>query len=148
MPDIKGKKIIYFAHHMNDYGSEKEAEALEFLRAAYPRYEVVCPNNDLVLGINIESYIQYVEEEATKGVVIMEHRGHIGKGVWREASAAIEKGRPVHVIRKGNPYHREITDISIMSPPQFEEGYKLYRVKGFVFVDKTDWGMFFAKLIV
>jgi len=91
-------KVVYFAHSMLDYGGVREYVALKRLRYLFGS-EVVCPNNDLNLGDDINHYRAYVRVNAWLVVLMVNRRGYVGKGVYCEVEEARKAGIPVLRIR-------------------------------------------------
>jgi hypothetical protein len=98
------KPVAYFAHSKNDYGTKREKDAIKFLSQ---NYRVFCPNNNLGETGDMDNYVKV--SEWCDLVVVLEHKGMIGKGVFVEVKAALYDKRLALVLRK-NKLHK-ITDI-------------------------------------
>jgi hypothetical protein len=104
-------KDIYFAHSMRDYRSRKAERALQQIREGFPNSVVHNPEDFAgaftTLGNSIglpKTYLTVLDWllRDSGGVVVLEHKGSIGRGVFEEVQNAIEVfDYPVWVLRRG-----------------------------------------------
>ena len=90
---------VYFAHSIEEYGSERELSALKVLREKFCSDEVECPNNDLPQMRGMDAYLKYVKENVDILVFMPKENGWCGRGTYSEIRTAQEKGIPVFVAR-------------------------------------------------
>lgn len=118
---------VYFAHSMKDYGTKAERDCRSDLEK---RWRVMCPNRDLwpMRSFDGSDAMQVCLTMVTwcDFVVVMEHQGHVGKGVHTEIESALKQKKRVLVWRDGNTYI----------------------VTGMQIVDRNDWKVKYAKLII
>lgn len=115
------KPIAYFAHSKLDYGTKREKEALKFLEK---HYKVLCPYRELKYfdrpGLGMDGFIHFVEW--CDLVIVMEHKGKIGKGVLAEIKTAWKNNKHVFTYRENNLYL--VTDFKVVN----ENDWKQYAI--------------------
>lgn len=116
------KMIAYFAHSKLDYGSTREKAAIAAAERVGLR--VFCPNNNLGETGKIENYLAVLSW--CDSVFVLEHGGHVGRGVYSEVAHALQLQKPVVVLRRG----------------------QFYAVTGLKEIDNGDWKIRFGKLKV
>lgn len=85
-------KVIYFAHPIPTYGSEREEKALALLEARFPESYI---NNPAKLpGRNMQYFLNEVKTSDMVVFMTKENR-IIGRGVYREVTYAERLGKPV-----------------------------------------------------
>lgn len=118
---------VYFAHSMLDYNTEREKLIRDDLEShLLDGMKLVCPNRDLqkLFGKDMNAYLAYVK--TCDLVIVLEHGGFVGKGVYLEVETAVDANIPVLVLRDSLLYH----------------------VKGVVAFDRNDWKNKYGKLVV
>lgn len=113
------QQTAYFAHSKRDYGTDKERHALAFLKE---NHRVFCPHHNLGETGSIAHYLNVVTW--CDCMIVMEHKGHIGKGVFQEVNHAISQNKLVWVLR----------------------GKSLIPIKCIEIVDETDWCVRYGKI--
>jgi len=116
-PEVK--PTAYFAHSMRDYGSKVEAEVRAELEK---RFKVLCPHRDLAYGGNMTGYFRMIRW--CDLTIVLEHKDHVGRGVFEEVRAAFESKKRVLVWRAG----------------------KLRPVVGVDVADRNDWKVKYGRL--
>jgi len=117
---------VYYSHSMKIYDTEREKKEFEFLEEKYGK--VLNPNGDIEWQGSMQPYIEAVKESDM--VVLSEYANHIGHGVFDEALAALDDGKPVMVLRK------------------VEDGFFLQKVKSVDIVDFDDWKVHYGEVII
>jgi hypothetical protein len=121
------RELIYLAHSMLSYGTEKEKQEVLFLRKRFPNYRILNPAK----YTNVKDMSFYLEKVAQSAMVVAsEIDGYISKGVFSEISRALSDNIPVKVIRP------------------IDGGYKLFRISGFDVFDENDWKSKYAQLTI
>jgi len=113
-------KRAYFAHSKLSYGSQTEKEARKYLEG---KFKVICPNRDLGELGSIQPYLEKIDTCSV--VVAMEHKKHIGKGVYDELHHAIAERKETYVLRKFNDSFvlRVIKVLNIVDPDDWKLNY-------------------------
>lgn len=88
------QKMIYYAHPIGFYFSEKELDTLEIIKKNYPDHCILNPNNDNFVVSNMEYFLALV---SICDLVIAQpfDDGKFGAGVAKEVIFAIQNGIPV-----------------------------------------------------
>lgn len=119
-PSSEPRRKVYFAHHKKDYGTEKAEKVKQLLLKAFSNCDVLDPE-DLNWDEEVKKYGSHAKTyfglvSQCTFVVIMEYEGHIGRGVYQEATYALLKKKPVWVVRGQDllsvRYLHQLEDIS------------------------------------
>lgn len=111
---------IYFAHSKLDYNQPAETRAMADIRRLFPHASVICPNRDIGESPRgLRTYLAIVDW--CDHVIVLEHRGTIGRGVFEEVRFALIKGKVVLVIRKGK--FRLVERVRILNEHNWADGY-------------------------
>jgi len=139
------KKIrIYYPHSMMTYDTLQEEAWLDLLNGILPEGVLFNPNDpdhydkyvkdengDMVekSGKQImEELLEFVKSDECKMLIVTEHLGLIGKGVYDEIRAALDKKTPVYCLRQAefedgmHYYFVKVTDVK----PAFIGSWDLY----------------------
>lgn len=133
-------RVVYFAHSMLDYGSERAAAARDLIRANWKGFRLLDPEKmdwgkeARRLG-SFETVYDYVINAATE-VVVLERDGHVGKGVYSEVRRALALVKPTWALRKK------------VSGSPVEVRFYRARVHRVDLVDESDWKLRYGRLLV
>jgi hypothetical protein len=103
------KKLLYFAHPINTYGTALEEACLALIRERFPDYEIINPSDQVHKdkvdemrrenpGVNVMPYFLSLAELCQIAVVLPFGDGMWGAGVCDEAERVRSKGWFVWVI--------------------------------------------------
>lgn len=128
-------RFIYFAHSLRDYGTPKAKRALSQIHRFFPESMVHNPENFASMFRPWGQRIGYTKTYLSfllwllrddGGVVVLEHKGSIGRGVYEEVVHTIDVlGFPVWVLRRG----------------------RLERVTNVQIKNRNDWAVHYGQLI-
>lgn len=94
---------VYFAHSMLIYGTGESLRAVRYIKKLIPGCRILNPE-DLTWSELESRYGKagafWAVVKACDAVVVLEHKGHIGRGVYCEARAAMRQKKPLFVLRK------------------------------------------------
>jgi hypothetical protein len=86
---------IFFSHSKLDYDSVREERVRSLLETID---KVLCPHRDMGEKGSMKPYLLALSK--CRWVVVLEHRGSIGRGVYEEVKHALRLKIPVFVIRQ------------------------------------------------
>lgn len=118
-------EIIYFAHSMRDYGTQRAREAREAIERLFPLAWVYDPEEihwnylQTKLG-SCEAVYDYVVSRSSR-VIVLEHQNHVGRGAFEEVSLALSKPIPVGVLREGKI--KEVKEVALVDPNDWKIRY-------------------------
>jgi hypothetical protein len=124
--NIRDKTRAYFAHSMLDYNTAKEKKEYSFLRKLF---HILCPNKDVGKLSSMAKYLNLVGW--SEMVIVSEHKGFIGRGVFDEIKHALKLGIQVQCIR----------------PARGRDSFRLVTVRDVEVYNSGDWKRNYGKLI-
>ena len=95
-------KRVYFAHSMQIYGTRESRAAEIRVMRAFPGCRVLNPETldwDAMTTRYGEGGAYWHVVRLCDVIVVLERRGHVGKGVFEEVRAARAQNKPVFVLR-------------------------------------------------
>lgn len=110
-------KHTYYAHSMQIYGTDREKLERGILERM--GFRILCPNNDLSLGDDMNKYLQIVAR--CKRVVCSEYSGFIGKGVYLELKWALRHNIPCYVLREDTIYR--VIEVKVFNDQDWKTTY-------------------------
>lgn len=125
---------IYFAHSMREYATARAGVALQEIARLWPGARVLDPEAlswswlERALG-GCEAVYRWAVEH-TAWLVVLEHQGHVGRGVYTEVSLALEADKPVWALRR-----------------QHDRTWERCRVEGVELIDRRDWKVRYGRLV-
>jgi hypothetical protein len=96
--------VIYYAHSMSIYGSEREREELEKLEKFFRNGVIYNPNRPFIEHAKkpMIECLRVVADTTITGVAFsVNHSSFISLGVYAELRCAQKKGKPLYIIRDG-----------------------------------------------
>lgn len=121
-------EVVYFAHSMRDYNSLVADHAKACIRKHFPTAILFDPEDIDWQALEREHGRERTYEiviARSDRVVVLEHLGHIGRGIHDEVRNALHDGKPVYVLRDG----------------------ELTYVAGLTVVDREDWTIRYARVL-
>lgn len=126
--------IVYFAHSKLDYETSKAAKVRGLIRNRWPEKRLLDPSRmretwpDLAERLGGQEPVYQLVISCVQEVVALEHKGHVGRGVFTELDLAARRGLPRFVARAGQLLPVERTEI--VDPDDFKRAYGRVFVKG------------------
>ena len=119
---------IFYAHSKQIYETNQEEKEREFLKREFPKFTIICPNNDIGELNDFRKYLEIVDR--CYMVIASEIDDHVGKGVFSEIARAFSNNAYVGVIREK------------------DNDFSLSEVIGIQIINDRDWKIKYAKLII
>lgn len=94
---------LYFAHPLNDYGTEREKKCLKLIKQEFPSSEIVNPNSKMstemykLFGF---VYFEMLVNTCERIVAVPFPDGEFGAGVYREMQIMENNHGPIYAISK------------------------------------------------
>lgn len=114
---MRNKPKLYYAHSKVIYNTDTETQTRVLLRKLFPKFQVVCPNQDLGELGTLQPYLDYVG--TCQLLVATEYKQFVGKGVFEEVQFALSKGIDALVLRTsraGRPTVHSISRVQVVDP--------------------------------
>ena len=95
-------KILYYAHSMKIYGTEREQEELDMIQAAFPQDVIYSPNRPFIQNHKdpMKACLDVILDMDT--LVFSLEKRHVSSGVLLEVKHAQKHNIPVFVLQYGN----------------------------------------------
>ncbi len=92
--------MIYYAHSMRTYGTDKERRAIELLQKKFG--EVYNPSCAEIQKARdpMSACLEKIASDEIDALAFSFHEGHVGRGVFDEVNCALAFGKPVYVVRR------------------------------------------------
>lgn len=95
--------MIYYAHHIDKYGTEEEQMEMQHIQSAFPDEKIFNPATQIPQTMSVEQIMDECLLRVSKcdALVFSSVCGVIGMGVFSEIKRARTVGMPVYYLRNG-----------------------------------------------
>lgn len=94
--------VIYYAHSMSTYGTEREAQEVKLIEESFFRNLVYNPNRKSIQRAKnpMKECLKIVKDSSLQGLVFSPRDGFISMGVYAEIKTAQKMRLPIYHIAK------------------------------------------------